>query len=151
MTFQIALINPDIPQNTGNIGRLCVGLDITLHLVHPLGFVITDKQIRRTGLDYWSDLKLVEHESLEKFLDATKDYRHFYFTTKTDRLYSTIEYSKNDILVFGSESKGLPEDLLKKNSEKCVTLPMPGKVRSLNLSNSVAIGAYEAYRQITRP
>lgn len=151
MTIQIALIHPDIPQNTGNIGRLCVGLDITLHLVHPLGFVITDKQIRRTGLDYWEHLKLVEHESLEKFLDTTKENRHFFFTTKTNQLYTSIKYSKNDILVFGSESKGLPEDLLKKNSEQCVTLPMPGQVRSLNLSNSVAIGAYEAYRQITMP
>ena len=147
--FHIALIHPDIPQNTGNIGRLCVGLDIELHLVHPMGFVLNDKQIRRTGLDYWQDLKLVQHESLMAFMDAHQNDRKFFFTTKAEQNYTRVSYQKGDFLIFGSESKGLPSELLKKHWDQALTIPMPGKVRSLNVSNAVSAAAYEVYRQLS--
>ncbi|MBU0506590.1 MAG: tRNA (cytidine(34)-2'-O)-methyltransferase [bacterium] len=146
---KIVLVNPDIPQNTGNIGRLCVGLDWELHLVHPMGFVISDKQIRRTGLDYWEHLKVIEHNSLTQFLEKHGDGRLFFYTTKTQKVYTHIHYEENDFLIFGSESRGLPEDLLEKYKEQTCTIPMPGKVRSLNLANSVSVVAYEAYRQLS--
>ncbi|EKD51326.1 MAG: hypothetical protein ACD_62C00283G0003 [uncultured bacterium] len=145
---RIALINPDIPQNTGNIGRLCVGLDWELHLVHPLGFFLNEKQIKRTGLDYWDKLKLVQHDSLSAFLTTHAKDRMFFFTTKSPKLYTDVRYHENDFLIFGAESRGLPDDLLKSHWENALTIPMPGPVRSLNVSNAVAIVAYEAYRQI---
>lgn len=146
--FQIALIHPDIPQNTGNIGRLCVGLDVELHLVDPLGFVLDDKKIRRSGLDYWQDLKLVRHESLEVFLQNTQTSRKFFLTTKAQKLYTAVRFERGDFLVFGAESKGLPETLLKDHWDQAITIPMPGPVRSLNVSNAAAVVAYEAYRQL---
>lgn len=146
--FHIALIHPDIPQNTGNVGRLCVGMGVPLHLVHPMGFVIDDKKIRRAGLDYWQDLELIEHESLAAFESAMQGHRFFLFTTKSTKLYTSVSFQRGDVLVFGSESRGLPQDFLEKHFENAVTLPMPGKVRSLNVSNSAAIAAYELYRQI---
>jgi tRNA (cytidine/uridine-2'-O-)-methyltransferase len=148
---KIVLINPDIPQNTGNIGRLCVGLDWELHLVHPMGFVLSDKQIRRSGLDYWGHLKVVEHNSLAQFLEKHGKERLFFFTTKTKKLYTDVSYQKDDFLIFGSEARGLPEDLLKDYWDQALTIPMPGKVRSLNLANSVAVVAYETYRQLALP
>lgn len=146
--LRIVLVHPDIPQNTGNIARLCVGLDAELHLVHPMGFVLDDKKIKRAGLDYWPHLKLVQHDSLEKFLQQHENDRKFFLTTKTKRVYSSVSFQKNDMLVFGSESKGLPADLLQQNEATTLTIPMPGSVRSLNVSNAVAVIAYEAYRQI---
>lgn len=146
--IRIALIHPDIPQNVGNIARLCVGLNAELHLVHPIGFVLDDKKVKRAGLDYWQDLKLIEHDSLETFLSAHKKDRMFFLTTKAKKLYTQIKFNDGDFLVFGAESKGLPESLLKSQWQNAMTIPMPGKVRSLNVSNAVAVVAYEAYRQI---
>jgi len=147
--MRIALIHPDIPQNTGNIGRLCVGLDIELHLVYPLGFVLDDQKIRRSGLDYWKDLKLVRHSSLEAFFNTHIEERMFFLTTKAKKLYTDVSYEEGDFLVFGSESKGLSEKLLKDKWEHALTIPMPGPTRSINVSNAVAIVAYEAYRQLS--
>lgn len=146
--LKIALIHPDIPQNTGNIGRLCVGLNVELHLVHPMGFALDDKKIRRAGLDYWANLKLVTHTSLEAFLTATENKRKFFFTTKAQRLYTEVTYQKGDFLVFGSESKGLPADLLETYADYALKIPMMGPVRSLNVSNSAAVAAYEVVRQV---
>lgn len=148
--FRIVLVNPDIPQNTGNIGRLCVGLDVELHLVHPMGFVLDDKKIRRAGLDYWGDLKLFKHDSLDHFMKKHQNDRLFFLTTKTDQVYTDMEFQKGDFLVFGAESRGLPEDLLNQYPDQCLTIPMPGPVRSLNLSNAAAVVAYEAHRQIQK-
>jgi len=149
--FKLALIHPDIPQNTGNIGRLCVGLNIELHLVHPMGFILDDKKIRRSGLDYWQDLKLVQHDSLDHFLKEFQNARLFFLTTKSKKLYTDVHYQKEDVIVFGAESKGLPGDLLKMYWDQAVTIPMPGKVRSLNVSNAASVVAYEVYRQIVLP
>lgn len=146
--IRIALIHPDIPQNVGNIARLCVGLNAELHLVHPIGFVLDDKKVKRAGLDYWQDLKLMEHDSHETFLEAHKQDRMFFLTTKAKKLYTEIKFNDGDFLVFGSESKGLPEFLLKSQWQNAVTIPMSGPVRSLNVSNAVALVAYEMYRQI---
>ncbi len=146
--FQIALIHPDIPQNTGNVGRLCVGLNVPLHLVHPMGFAIDDKKIKRAGLDYWPDLDFTEHASLGAFSQAMNDRRLILFTTKSKKLYTKIKYEQGDVLVFGAESRGLPEAFLKTHWENAVTIPMPGKVRSLNVSNSAAVAAYEVFRQL---
>ena len=146
--FKIALIHPDIPQNTGNIGRLCVGLDIELHLVHPMGFVLDDKKIRRSGLDYWQDLKLFQHASVDVFLKQFQTARLLFLTTKAKKIYSDIGFQHDDVIVFGSETKGLPENLLKQYWDQAITIPMPGKVRSLNVSNAASTVAYEVYRQL---
>lgn len=147
--IHIALVHPDIAENTGNIGRLCVALGATLHLVRPLGFILDDKKIRRTGLDYWQHLELVVHNSLGDFLENTKTARRFFLTTKTTTVYTEMSYQKGDFLVFGAESRGLPETVLQEYQKSLLTIPMPGKVRSLNVANAAAIVAYEAYRQIT--
>ena len=147
--IRIVLVHPDIPQNTGNIGRLCVGLNAELHLVYPLGFVLDDKKIRRAGLDYWQNLKLIEHRSLQEFMETHASDQKYFLTTKTERLYTSIKYKPNDMLVFGSESRGLPEDLLSNHAESTLTIPMPGPIRSMNVSNAAAVVAYEAYRQIS--
>lgn len=146
--LRIVLVHPDIPQNTGNIGRLCVGLNAELHLVHPMGFVVEDKKLKRAGLDYWSDLKVIEHKNLDEFLDFSKIGRLFFLTTKSKKKYTEVSYQENDFLVFGSETKGLPETLLKDYWENAVTIPMFGPIRSLNLATSVGIVAYEAIRQL---
>lgn len=146
--IRIALIHPDIPQNTGNVGRLCVGLDTELHLVRPMGFVIDDKRIRRSGLDYWKDLKLVIHDSQDIFFKSAQGANLYFFTTKTRRLYTDIKYRDGDFLIFGSESRGLPEELLQTHQGNAVTIPMFGPIRSLNLATSVGIAAYEAVRQL---
>jgi tRNA (cytidine/uridine-2'-O-)-methyltransferase len=146
--LKIALIHPDIPQNTGNIGRLCVGLDVELHLVHPMGFALDDKKIRRAGLDYWVHLKLVTHASLEAFLAFSRSERKYFFTTKAQRLYTEVTYQKGNFLVFGSESKGLPVGLLETHADFTLKIPMLGPVRSLNVSNSAAVAAYEVVRQV---
>jgi len=146
--IRIVLVHPDIPQNVGNIGRLCVGLNAELHLVEPLGFIWDEKKIRRAGLDYWDDLNLVRHSSLETFLKKYSEDRKFFLTTKAKQNYTKVNFQNNDFLIFGSESHGLPEALLRENSQFILTIPMPGKVRSLNVSNAVAVVAYEMYRQI---
>lgn len=147
--LSLAQVHPDIPQNTGNIARLCVGLDAELHLVQPMAFVIDDKRVKRAGLDYWPNLKLTIHESLDNFLQTRVTERLFFLTTKATQCYTDVTYRPGDTLVLGSESRGLPADLLARFPEQLIGIPMPGAVRSLNVSNAAAIVAYEAYRQIT--
>ena len=146
--ISIALFEPQIPPNTGNISRLCVGLDIPLMLVGKMGFDIDDKHVRRAGLDYWSNLKLERYNTMEEFLSATADRRKILATTKGAKPYYKFEYREGDILLFGAETHGLPLDYIRQNMETAVTIPMPGQVRSLNLSNSAAIMAYHALIQL---
>lgn len=145
--FQVVLVNPDIPYNTGNIGRLCVGLNARLHLVKPLGFELSDKYVKRAGLDYWKDLDLKVHESYEDFIKSVGDARLIFVSTKGKNLYFDYKFLEGDYLVFGCESAGLPEKIIKDNYDATITIPMPGKVRSLNLSNAVSVILYEAYKQ----
>ena len=146
--FHIVLVEPEIPQNTGNIARTCAATGCALHLVKPLGFEISDKQLRRAGLDYWHLVKVVIHDSFDEvLLSADKEARFFYFTTKAPRAYTQAKFHKGDYLVFGRETKGLPEELLVQHKEECVRIPMIEESRSLNLSNSVAIAVYEGLRQ----
>ena len=149
--FNIVLVNPQIPPNTGNIGRLCVNLDAKLHLIKPLGFDLSEKALRRAGLDYWKELDLYVWESLDEFLKEHPVTESFHFaTTKSDRLYWDDNYRVGDYILFGSETKGLPVDLLEKHMDKSITIPMGEKGRSLNLSVSVGIVAYEALRQCVK-
>jgi tRNA (cytidine/uridine-2'-O-)-methyltransferase len=146
--FNIVLVEPMIPQNTGTIGRICVNLGATLHLVKPLGFDISDKAVKRAGLDYWSKLDLVVWESFDAFLEAHPIGKaHHMATTKTDNLYFEATFQKGDFLLFGSESKGIDEKILLEHPESCVTIPMGAEGRSLNLGVSVGIVMYEALRQ----
>jgi len=146
--LHIVLYEPEIPQNTGNIGRLCVGADCTLHLIKPIRFMLDDKAIRRAGLDYWQDLDLHIHNSFEDFCRLHPGSRLFFATTKTNNSFWDFSYQEGDILVFGPESRGLPESLLNSHPESCIRIPMSGKIRSINLANSVGIVMYEALRQI---
>lgn len=149
MSFiRVALIHPDIPGNTGNIGRLCVGLGVELHLVRPLGFVIDDKRIRRSGLDYWADLKLVIHDHLDAFYNAMSGATLHFFSTKAQKSCYDIRFQSGDVIVFGAESTGLPHAVISKEKNHLYKLPMPGKVRSLNVASCVAVVAFEAYRQL---
>lgn len=145
--INIALIEPEIPQNTGNIARTCAATGAALHLVKPLGFEIDDRKLKRAGLDYWGELDITYYDSLEDFLTKTADEQLYFFTTKAPRAYTQVEYPERVFLVFGKETKGLPEELLHENPERCVRIPMRDKLRSLNLSNSAAIGVYEVLRQ----
>ncbi len=151
MKLNIVLIEPEIPSNTGNISRTCSVIDAALHLVHPLGFDIDEKAVKRAGLDYWDTLDLNEYQSFEEVLNKYPDGDFYYCTTKGKNTYSQVDYVNNgekDIfLVFGKETKGLPEDLLRNHKSKCIRIPMKEDKRSLNLSNSVAIIAYEVLRQ----
>lgn len=140
----IALHNPKIPQNTGNIARLAVGLDIELILVGKLGFSLHDKYLKRAGLDYWDHLKLKVFKEFEQFVEYAKGRRIVLATTKGKNPYYEYRYKKNDILLFGSETKGLPEDYIKEHIEDTITIPMPGEVRSLNLANSVSVITYHS-------
>lgn len=145
--MHIVLIEPEIPGNTGNIARLCAATGCELHLVKPLGFSVDDKYLKRAGLDYWNLVKIHYHENFAevqgKYLEAT----FYYNTTKAKKAYSEISFQVNDFLVFGKETAGIPEDILKANWENCIRIPMIHDARSLNLSNSVAIVAYEALKQ----
>lgn len=146
--MNVVLVQPEIPPNTGNISRLCAGVNATLHLVKPLGFEISDREVRRAGLDYWDKVKIVTWESLDEFLEKNKDKRIFFFSTKAGQLYTDIKYQPDDYLVFGRETKGLPEDLIFQNSQNSATIPIDkNNVRSINLSNAVAVVLYEALRQ----
>ncbi len=151
MKLNIVMCEPEIPQNTGNIARTCAILGAKLHLVHPLGFSISEKAVKRAGLDYWDKLEIEEHESLNKFLEKypPEKYNMFFATTKGKHIYSEPDYSKMDeiFVLFGKETKGLPEDLLIKYIDKTIRIPMKKTLRSLNLSNSVAIVVYEIMRQ----
>lgn len=135
--------------NTGNIARLCAATFTPLHLVGRLGFRTDDKAVRRAGLDYWSEVDISYHMNIRALYDALPGGRFLYFTTKVERAYTDFEYARGDCLVFGRETRGLPEDLLRANPDRCLTIPMPNpRVRSLNLATSVAIALYEAIRQV---
>jgi len=146
--FNIVLVNPQIPPNTGTIGRLCVNLNATLHLIKPLGFDIDDKAVKRAGLDYWDKLNLYVWEDFDSFLSEHPiDNNTHLATTKTDKIYFNASFNRGDYILFGSETKGIDEKVLLDNPEKCITIPMGGAGRSLNLGVSVGIVTYEALRQ----
>ena len=147
--FHIALVEPEIPPNTGNIARLCAATFTELHIVGATGFRLDEKAVKRAGLDYWDEVKIRRHVELENLYETLSASRFLYFTTKSERIYTDWEYRAGDCFVFGRETRGLPEDLLKANWERCLTIPMPNKnVRSLNLATSVSIVLYEAIRQV---
>ena len=146
-SLNIVLIEPEIPQNTGNIARTCAATGARLHLVGPMGFHITDKQVKRAGLDYWDKLDITFYDSTDEFFEKNKDGKFYYFTTKAPQRYTDVQYPDGAYLVFGREDAGLPEALLAENQEHCIRMPMRDTCRSLNLSNAVAIGVYEALRQ----
>ena len=147
MSCNIVLVEPEIPQNTGNIARTCAVTGTKLHIVKPMGFEITDAKLKRAGLDYWHFLGAKYYENTDEFFEINKGGRFFFSTTKALNNYCDIEYKDNDFFLFGKETKGLDEALLKKNKENCIRIPMIDEARSLNLSNSVAIVLYEALRQ----
>lgn len=149
--ISIALYRPEIPANTGNIGRLCVGLDITLHIVSKPSFILSSKEIRRAGLDYWENLKLIKHENENVFLEYSKENNlRIVPVSKFGKIrYDKFDYSNGDIFLFGRESSGLKESLWKNDFENSIYIPMSDKVRSINLSNTAAIISYEALKQIT--
>ncbi|MDD6478528.1 MAG: tRNA (uridine(34)/cytosine(34)/5-carboxymethylaminomethyluridine(34)-2'-O)-methyltransferase TrmL [Oscillospiraceae bacterium] len=144
--INIVMVEPEIPQNTGNVARTCAATGARLHLVGPMGFKIDDKKLKRAGLDYWQYLDITYYDSLEDFFSKNSG-EFFYFTTKARHTYSEVQYPDNCYILFGKETRGLPEELLLKNPERCVRIPMQNDIRSLNLSNSVAIGVYEILRQ----
>lgn len=147
--LRVALIEPEIPPNTGNVARLCAATFTPLHLVGKLGFRTDDKAVRRAGLDYWSEVEIEHHLNIEALYEALPGSRFLYFTTKAERAYTAFQYAEGDCFVFGSETRGLPEELLRANWERALTIPMPNhRVRSLNLATSVGIVLYEALRQI---
>uniref|UniRef100_A0A7C3MKZ6 Putative tRNA (cytidine(34)-2'-O)-methyltransferase n=1 Tax=Dictyoglomus thermophilum TaxID=14 RepID=A0A7C3MKZ6_DICTH len=148
--LHVVLIEPQIPYNTGNIGRLCVATNSKLHLVGKLGFSLTDKYLKRAGLDYWSYLDYETYKSWEDFYEKNKRGRFFLVEFPAYKFYTEVEYREGDYLIFGSEDEGIPEDIVNKYWENSITIPMFGPVRSLNLSNSVAIVVYEALRQIKK-
>src|SRR5262249_44536985 len=146
--FSVALVEPEIPQNTGNIARLCAATRTALHIVGVAGFRLDDRAVRRAGLDYWSEVSIERHRDLQSLYHALPASRFLYFSTKAERSLWEYHFNWNDCLVFGSETRGLPENLLRENWERCLTIPMFNpRVRSLNLANSVAIALYEALRQ----
>ena len=145
--INIVLVEPEIPQNTGNIARTCACTGARLHLVRPLGFNITDKQLKRAGLDYWNYLDITYYDSLDEFMEINKDGNLYFFTTKGQKRYSDVEFPDKSFLIFGKETKGLPEDLLNDNYDKALRIPMRPEMRSLNLSNTVCMVVYEMLRQ----
>lgn len=151
MKIHVVMVEPEIPQNTGNIARTCAATGAKLHLVHPLGFDISEKAVKRAGLDYWDKVEIEEHESFSQFLEKYKPEEHnmFFSTTKGKHVYSEPDYSKMEevFLLFGKETKGLPEDILQKYIDKTIRIPMRETLRSLNLSNSVSIVVYDVLRQ----
>ncbi len=146
--LNIVLVEPEIPQNTGNISRTCAATGARLHLIEPLGFKIDDRQLKRAGLDYWPLLDITMYPNLDAFFEQN-DGPFFYFSTKARQIHSDVQYPDGSYLLFGKETAGLPEALLRAHPERCVRLPMidDDRARSLNLSNSVAVGAYEVLRQ----
>lgn len=149
--LNIVLVEPEIPQNTGNIARTCAATGAKLHLVRPMGFEVDDKKLKRAGLDYWYLLDITYYENLQDFFEKNQDGKFYYFTTKAQKRHSDVEYPDGAYLVFGKETAGLPEELLLKNKETCVRIPMIDDARSLNLSNSVAVAVYETLRQWDYP
>lgn len=149
MKLHIVLHEPEIPQNTGNIARTCSAVGASLHLIHPLGFSVDEKSVRRAGLDYWELLDIHHYDNIEEFFTANPKGLYTFATTKAEGTYDSPDYGAQEevFLIFGKESKGLPEELLVQHRENCVRIPMIGEARSLNLSNAVAIMAYEVMRQ----
>ena len=145
--LNLVLVEPEIPQNTGNVARTCAATGAALHLVRPLGFTIDDKKLKRAGLDYWDKLEITYYDSLAEFLEKTAGEARYFFSTKAPRAYTEVTYPERVFLLFGKESAGLPESLLHENPDTTVRIPMRNGLRSLNLSNSVAIAAYEVLRQ----
>ena len=144
--LHVVLYHPEIPQNTGNIGRLCVGVNVTLHVVHPVGFSLDERAVRRAGLDYWKHVALVEHENEEAFWGWAEGRRVFAFSTHADTPYTRAAFKEGDVLLFGRETAGLPEEV--RNALPALRIPMTGPVRSLNLSNAVAVVVYGALKDI---
>ena len=147
MSLNIVLVEPEIPQNTGNIARTCAALGATLHLVHPLGFDISEKAVKRAGLDYWDKLDIIEYANLEEFKKKTENKNIYLLSTKSQKSYTDVNYEEDAYIIFGPETRGLPENYILDNFDRAVRIPMREGIRSLNLSNSVAIVAYEVERQ----
>ena len=147
MALNIVLYEPEIPANTGNIGRSCVATNTRLHLIEPLGFSLEEKQLKRAGMDYWKDLDVTTYVNWEDFCQRNPEAKVYYATTKARHVYSEVNYESDCYIMFGKESAGIPEEILKDHPDTCVRIPMVGETRSLNLSNSVAIVLYEALRQ----
>ena len=145
--FNVVLVEPEIPQNTGNIVRTCAATGCKLHLIRPLGFEVTDKYLKRAGLDYWKDAEIFYYDAFDGIIQKFSSSSFYFFTTKARKSYSSVKFKEGDFLVFGKETRGLPEELLIKYPEGCVRIPMLNDTRSLNLSNSVAIAVYEGLRQ----
>ena len=145
--FNIVLVEPEIPQNAGNIARTCAATGTRLHMIRPLGFEVSDKYLKRAGLDYWNLVEIFYYDSFDELLEKYPDGRFFFFTTKGRNRHSDVAFKDGDFLVFGKETKGLPEELLLQHEETCLRIPMRGEARSLNLSNSVAVALHEALRQ----
>ena len=145
--LNIVLYEPEIPANTGNIGRTCVATGTRLHLIEPLGFSLSEKALKRAGMDYWKDLDVTTYLDFEEFLEKNPGAKIYYATTKAPQTYTDVHYEEDCYIMFGKESAGIPEEILKANPDTCVRIPMIGETRSLNLSNSVAIVLYEALRQ----
>ena len=145
--MNIILHQPEIPANTGNIGRTCVATGTKLHLIEPLGFMLNEKSIKRAGMDYWEHLDVTRYVNFEEFLEKNPNAKIWMATTKAKHIYTEVEYSPDDFIMFGKESAGIPEEILVDYEETCIRIPMLEQVRSLNLSNSVAIVLYEALRQ----
>ena len=145
--INIVLHEPEIPQNTGNISRTCAATGASLHLIEPLGFTITDAKLKRAGLDYWQYLDIHYYKNIDDFFEKNKGGHFFYFSTKAPRSYTEVVYPENSFLIFGKETKGLPEELIEKNLDCAVRIPMLENLRSLNLSNAAAIAVYEVLRQ----
>ena len=148
--INVVMVEPEIPQNTGNVARTCAATGARLHLVGPMGFGIDDRKLKRAGLDYWHFLDITYYDNLDEFFKKNSG-EFYYFTTKGRHAHNDIKYPDNVYLLFGKETKGLPEELLIKNPERCARIPMANDIRSLNLSNSVAIAVYEVLRQWNYP
>ena len=149
--LNIVLHEPEMPANTGNIGRTCVATGTALHLIRPYGFILSDKMIKRSGMDYWDNLNLTQYLDYNDFLVKNPGARVFYATTKGKNRYTDVEFKDGDFIMFGKESAGIPEEILAEHPESCIRIPMGHDIRSLNLSNSVAIVLYEAHRQMGFP
>ncbi len=145
--FNIVLLEPEIPQNTGNIARTCAATGATLHLIEPMGFSIDEKHVKRAGLDYWHLVTIKTYKNIDDFFSQNKG-TFYYVSTKSEKTYCDAQFKDDDYFIFGKETKGLPEDLLRANRDMCIRIPMNEEARSLNLSNSVAIVVYEALRQV---
>ena len=146
MTLNIVMVEPEIPQNTGNIARTCAATGASLHLVEPMGFKVDDKKLKRAGLDYWHTLDITMYDNIHEFFAKNKGGNFYYASTKSLNRYCDVSFSDGDYILFGKETKGLPEPLLAKNADTCIRIPMLPTLRSLNLSNSVAVIIYEALR-----